>query len=85
MHVKNLPTLVESYKTYDDVHIVKSNDIGQVGLVMVIVMVMLFGPRVSLRRKVVSKFLLRLETCVWHCRRLQQVSWWQKAYWLRCA
>ena len=29
MHVKNLPTLVESYKTYDDVHIVKSNDIGQ--------------------------------------------------------
>ncbi len=61
MHVKNLPTLVESYKTYDDVHIVKSNDIGQVGLVMVIVMVMLFGPRVSLKRKVVSKFLLRLE------------------------
>eukprot|EP00208_Stichococcus_sp_RCC1054_P003321 CAMPEP_0206141444 /NCGR_PEP_ID=MMETSP1473-20131121/12936_1 /ASSEMBLY_ACC=CAM_ASM_001109 /TAXON_ID=1461547 /ORGANISM="Stichococcus sp, Strain RCC1054" /LENGTH=236 /DNA_ID=CAMNT_0053536021 /DNA_START=463 /DNA_END=1170 /DNA_ORIENTATION=- len=33
MHIKNLPTLVESYKTYDDVHIVKSNDIGQMVVV----------------------------------------------------
>lgn len=30
VHVKDLATLVESYKTYDDVHIVKSNDVGQV-------------------------------------------------------
>ena len=44
MHVKNLPTLVESYKTYDDVHIVKSNDIGQVGVEMVIATAMLLGP-----------------------------------------
>jgi TAFII55 protein conserved region len=29
-HVLNLPTIVESYKTYDDIHLVKSNDIGQV-------------------------------------------------------
>lgn len=33
VHVKDLPTLVESYKTYDDIHIVKSNDVGQMLLV----------------------------------------------------
>lgn len=27
----NLPTVVEAYKTYDDVNLVKINDIGQVG------------------------------------------------------
>lgn len=31
VHLRNLPTIVESYKTYDDIHLVKSNDIGQVG------------------------------------------------------
>ena len=30
VHVLNLPTSVESYKTYDDIHLVKSNDVGQV-------------------------------------------------------
>lgn len=29
-HLLNLPTIVESYKTYDDIHLVKSSDIGQV-------------------------------------------------------
>lgn len=33
VQVKDLPTLVESYKTYDDIHIVKSNDVGQMLLV----------------------------------------------------
>ncbi len=27
----NLPTVVEAYKTYDDINLVKINDIGQVG------------------------------------------------------
>ena len=31
MALLDLPCMVESYKTYDDVHLVKSNDIGQVG------------------------------------------------------
>jgi transcription initiation factor TFIID subunit 7 len=26
----DLPTVVESYKTYDDINLVKTNDIGQV-------------------------------------------------------
>lgn len=30
--VQDLPTIVESYKTYDDIHLVKSTDIGQVRL-----------------------------------------------------
>lgn len=30
MALLDLPCVVESYKTYDDVHLVKSNDIGQV-------------------------------------------------------
>jgi len=29
-HLLDMPTIVETYKTYDDVHLVKSNDIGQV-------------------------------------------------------
>lgn len=28
--LKDLPTIVESYKTYDDINLVKSGDIGQV-------------------------------------------------------
>lgn len=31
--LKDLPTIVESYKTYDDINLVKSGDIGQVILV----------------------------------------------------
>lgn len=27
----NLPTVVEAYKTYDDINLVKINDVGQVG------------------------------------------------------
>jgi hypothetical protein len=29
--VQTLPTVVESYKTYDDVNLVKTADVGQVG------------------------------------------------------
>jgi hypothetical protein len=28
----NIPTVVEAYKTYDDVNLVKINDVGQVGV-----------------------------------------------------
>lgn len=37
-HVLNLPTIVESYKTYDDIHLVKSNDIGQVPFSLIMLM-----------------------------------------------
>jgi len=30
VHVLDLPTVVESYKTYDDENLVKTGDIGQV-------------------------------------------------------
>lgn len=28
--LKDLPTIVETYKTYDDAHLVKCTDVGQV-------------------------------------------------------